>query len=457
MFLFCSFAAWSSSGVKPRKGPIAIKPYQVSGTVKGFKGGIITLLIFRDNYIHVDTITPQTDGSFSIAVKPKFVPCDFALRFVSNRKLLYVYARPGYKSIVNADFTDAKTPVYHFDGDAKEINEYNKTFYKYFNYVIITRDRENLIRSKNFKQYKSYIDSLKADCATQLLRVKNQADYRYKSNELATSATRMIFDYTIGHSDSATDPGFIAFVQGIDLNNFAYCTNGVTSMAINYYMGKEKQGTNTCSPIRFLSMLKAKVRNQAVINDLSTRYVIGYLGAPNENVEAIYAKYKAICTDKADLAKVAVKYNDTKIVKAGMKVPDVTLTDADGKQCRLSDFKGKLLYVDVWATWCGPCKKETPYLAQLVDKFKGNDKVCFVSISVDDDVAAWKSQMKKEKPAWNQYVSIGGFKSEVCTKLKIEAVPRFILIDKDGKFINPNADRPSSGSKIVDIINNNIK
>ena len=77
----------------------------------------------------------------------------------------------------------------------------------------------------------------------------------------------------------------------------------------------------------------------------------------------------------------------------GAVSPDFNSTDVDGKQYTLADFAGKYVYIDVWATWCGPCRKEAPYLAELEHKFNG-EGVYFVGLSCDKSREAWEKAVR---------------------------------------------------------------
>lgn len=117
----------------------------------------------------------------------------------------------------------------------------------------------------------------------------------------------------------------------------------------------------------------------------------------------------------------------------------------DGKKVALSDFKGKVVYVDVWATWCGPCKKEIPALQKLEEEMKGTD-VVFISYSVDElkDAEKWKKMVETEKLGGVQLMGDAAFKSSICVDYKINAIPRFLLFDKVGKIVSIDAPRPSN-------------
>jgi len=125
-----------------------------------------------------------------------------------------------------------------------------------------------------------------------------------------------------------------------------------------------------------------------------------------------------------------------------------------GGNTSLNDLKGKYVYVDVWATWCGPCKAEIPSL-KLVEKEYHDKDIEFVSISVDNGRGYKNKSKDAAKEGWKKMIAdkeMGGlqlyadkdWKSDFVTGYKINGIPRFILIGPDGNVINPDAPRPSS-------------
>jgi thiol-disulfide isomerase/thioredoxin len=130
----------------------------------------------------------------------------------------------------------------------------------------------------------------------------------------------------------------------------------------------------------------------------------------------------------------------------------------DGNVTSLSDLKGKYVYVDVWATWCGPCKAEIPSLKKVESMYHGKN-IAFVSISIDDDRrhggswetahTNWKKMVEEKELGGIQLFSPKGWKSEFIQDFKINGIPRFILIDPDGKIVSASAPRPSSDELIA--------
>lgn len=139
----------------------------------------------------------------------------------------------------------------------------------------------------------------------------------------------------------------------------------------------------------------------------------------------------------------------------------------NGTKTSLSDLKGKYVYVDVWATWCGPCKVEIPYLKKLEKMYKDRN-IEFVSLSVDDGRGyradtpeasrslaknAWRKMISEKQLSGIQLIAPKGWQSEFIQNYKIDGIPRFILIDTKGNILNPDAPRPSSPQIITTLEN----
>ena len=124
-----------------------------------------------------------------------------------------------------------------------------------------------------------------------------------------------------------------------------------------------------------------------------------------------------------------------------------------GGTTSLSDLKGKYVYIDVWATWCAPCKAEIPHLKQI-EKDYHDKNIAFVSISIDDDRSHkgswekanqdWRAMVKDKELGGIQLFAPKGWKSKFVTDYRINGIPRFILIDPNGNIVSPDAPRPSS-------------
>ncbi len=156
-------------------------------------------------------------------------------------------------------------------------------------------------------------------------------------------------------------------------------------------------------------------------------------------------------TEKYGLdAKYAAKFRERIAAVPGAAFPDVKLIDADGNEVSLAKFKGKYVYIDLWASWCVPCVKEVPFLQEL-EKSLQNQDVVFVSISTDSSEKPWRSRMEALKMHGNQWLNTDG---KLCDKLNVSGIPHFLIYDKEGHLHTYNAPRPSTGEQLKGILEN---
>lgn len=136
-------------------------------------------------------------------------------------------------------------------------------------------------------------------------------------------------------------------------------------------------------------------------------------------------------------------------LKSGMPLKDFSMTDTTCISFNLSDLKGKLIYMDVWATWCGPCREEFKYSKQLSTKHADRNDLVFLYVSKDSESEVWENFLKKNPDLKGTHGFQALYKDrppaddDVMQLYKISGIPRYVLIGKDGKIIDYNAARPS--------------
>ena len=150
-----------------------------------------------------------------------------------------------------------------------------------------------------------------------------------------------------------------------------------------------------------------------------------------------------------------IEFDDISIDKNNLIESDFYLEDVNGNKVSLSDFTGKLLYVDIWASWCGPCRHQFPYAKKLKEQFskKQLKKINFIYISIDADYNKWKESLKKLNLEGHQFISPPDKSNSASSHFNVSSIPRYIIIDRNGDVLYQNAKRPSDETLFDELLN----
>lgn len=194
-----------------------------------------------------------------------------------------------------------------------------------------------------------------------------------------------------------------------------------------------------CLPIITVSFRNSAIREYLVYDAL-------YRWLEDHGVKDFdkhYDYFKRNNKNKVYASQLEKTYLKKKLLAPGNYAPHFACYDYDGNMVSLSDFRGKYVYVDFWATWCKPCRNEIPHYVNLLKEYKDKD-IVFLSISLDNDKERWQEFIKDEKNNGKWLFAGNGFDSDVARLYQISGIPIFFLIDREGKIINSSAPRPSS-------------
>lgn len=237
------------------------------------------------------------------------------------------------------------------------------------------------------------------------------------------------------------DPDFIAFAESFDRNDPK--NNEDASRYLRWHMLRFPLPKTSNHAIEYFKTLPTVFKNKEVIDGFATEMMETTIKNAPADMDESFAYYKTFVSDTAAISRLQPLFDHYIKMKAGSKAAEFTMTDEKGKVWELSDFRGKAVYIDCWATWCGPCCMEIPYMEKLYDKLKNNKRVELISISLDDNKAKWMKKIKADKPAWKQFICPENFNSELAKNYDIDGIPRFLFFDKDGNVISLDAPRPS--------------
>lgn len=176
-----------------------------------------------------------------------------------------------------------------------------------------------------------------------------------------------------------------------------------------------------------------------------------------DDVEIAYKQ--ALNTITTDFWRDTLKayYSAVKRLKPGNLAPAFTLINDQGQSVSLNDFKGKVVFIDFWGVYCGPCIYDIKnYVPKLHEHYK-NKNVVFINICVDAKPAEWKDALKKYSLSGINLIAEGWANHPVCKAYNVTGIPHYVLIDKDGKIVQNNAPRASgfnltSGKNPIDVL-----
>ena len=319
--------------------------------------------------------------------------------------------------------------------------------------------------SKNEEAFRTRVSGLK----------KVQQDFLYNSNGLPKNFTKnetsninfnylnSLSNYERYHQYYAKEKDFKASdkilnsLKGLTFDSeedFQFSPH-FRDLASNHFREKAQDLVKTDSLEFDLAYLKilASIKNDRIRNKLlfdDAQYGITY----TDNLEAYYASYAKNSTNKENNIKITASYKKLQaLAKGNPSSKFMNYENNAGGTTSLEDLKGKYVYMDIWATWCGPCIAEIPYLKQTEKQYH-NKNIEFVSISIDriKDHKKWKKMIVDKELGGLQLFADNNWDSKFIQDYLIKGIPRFILLDPKGNIVSANAPRPSD-KKLIALFN----
>ena len=302
---------------------------------------------------------------------------------------------------------------------------------------------EAIREAGSFKESRERLANAYAPLREELAQIPNKPFVKYYQDEMKAKEENYSYYYpfcaTLLTGSCPDDPDFNAFIGKRKLSDEAF-ESTVSPYFINAaYMLKGIDVTEalkaaaSCTPDpsrkeKAMMLMLTQMVNAGNMEGLAEGYA--YFADTVQNEDYL---------DQADeLCKNAL------LLGAGADAPDIEFQDIDGKVYHLADFKGKPLYVDLWASWCGPCCEEIPHLAKFVESLGKDPGIVCISISVDEERDNWTAKLAEEKPAWPQFLATKAGQASISNQYFVTGIPRFMLFDADGKIASVNAPRPST-------------
>ncbi len=428
-----------------------------SGKIENLDGEKISV---RNSEKVINDITILDDGTFSDTLK-NIAPGYYTFKYANETSSFYL--KPGYNLNLSLNSKEFDESI-KYSGNGS--NENNYLAQKYLNEEGLGKlATYQYLGTLNEVDYIHKMDSIK-QLETTFLNNQKDLDTDFKSLEEASItygwanklSKHELYKRHVSKDDNykASD-NFYAFEKKLNIEDPNLLAVGNYKNYLNqYYAQKANQLAKKDSIENDMAMLKVvsqEVKSPKIKEFLlfgAAKYGVSY----TSNLQGYYDVFMANSTDGDHKKDITEKYN--KLIKLSKGQPSPKFLDYEnfkGGTTSLDDLKGKYVYVDVWATWCGPCKAEIPSLKKVEEKYH-NKNIAFVSMSIDrkKDYDKWRDMVAEKELSGVQLFAPNDWKSQFVTDYGILGIPRFVLIDPEGNIVTANAPRPSS-EKLIETFN----
>jgi len=397
------------------------------------------------------------DGSFIDTIRVK--TDTYILNDGKNRTSVYIDAGNNINISYNAnDFENSLI----FSGVGSEISNY--LFSKEKKEKELTGNSTEVYKLEEI-EYKTKFNEIKT-ASQEILATSIGISEEFKVKELRNINYSYLYQISIYqqyHEHYAEKPnfktteGFLEELKDLNYENeedftFSGDYEKLVTSHFDDEAAKIVEKDSIAEDIAFINIV-GTIPNETIKNRLlfdNAKYSVTY----TNDLETFYNEFMKVSTNEDNNKVITESYNKLKTVAKGEPSPQFeNYKNFAGGSTSLSDLKGRYVYIDVWATWCGPCKREIPFLQKVEKQYEGKN-IQFVSLSVDklDDLDKWKKMVKEEQLGGIQLYADKSWESDFVTGYLIKGIPRFILIDPNGIIVNSNAPRPSE-SKLIDLFN----
>ncbi|MGY3792521.1 TlpA family protein disulfide reductase [Aquimarina sp. 433] len=392
----------------------------------------------------------QEDGTFMDTLD---ITKNGYYRFSIGSESSEIYLKKGEDLTLSIDTKEFDESI-QYTGKAANVNSYLATKYLVKEKFEETEGQRDTLNNSNPVDFKQKILSHKNELSGLLTNSKindttfisEQQKYNHYDYLFHINFYLYYNPSTLSKSDSITTNSLEKELNSIDLTNESdFKTSNAYRFLVSSNYGREKRKQSFKDSIPYYDAFidgLSDVKNDYIRNSLMDE-MTWYISAGNPESEKIYKALMAKSTDTAFQRRITESFNKIKLLTKGNDSPTFDYENYNGGSTKLADLKDHYVYIDVWATWCKPCIAEIPSLKKLEKEY--DEKIKFVSISVDNkrDHDAWKTMIKEKELSGIQLFADNSWSSKFIRDYDVQGIPRFILIDKEGKIVNADAPRPS--------------
>ena len=366
-----------------------------------------------------------------------------------------------------------------FDGLSDLEFEFLNRFSSYHQSLI----KDVIVYNMNPDEYEIFVYGVKNKLNTFLETndydlVLSREDFRFFFiNYIKISYYNSLCEYILNYNNSNDNFNFKLIPYFLDESFYFESVNN----NFNFYLFKkyiynmtrllsyENSLNNSNQSIRlfFSSFFQFANKNlsQELLNSCLIQFILDYAFYIDKSFfNEIFNLFDGISNKEKDfiLSKYSVKSQGEENVVENLfnnNNYDFYLENNLGINVSFDDFLGKVLYIDIWASWCGPCRKLFPFSTALKKKFKKKQlkKIDFIYVSIDNDYEKWKNSIDKLQIDGKNFISPANKNNGIGQYFQVSSIPRYIIIDKSGNIVQENAKRPNDETlfnDLLELINN---
>jgi thiol-disulfide isomerase/thioredoxin len=430
----------------------------LSGKVPKFKGELISLQFFSTSVqTNIDQLDLQVSDEGYFKTTVPLMEDQIAFLFLGS-DIIKIHLKPKDSIYIDIQHDNAKRTQTFYGKGAKDAAwpEKQKTQFEYtFESPSFTQTILEEMSKRTPSGFKNYLDSV---IAVKLKYLKQEgkglspefinwqtAEIKYEWEAFKINYPTWFYSMRgINDKSLDVDSTYYDYLKSTTINNPAYLSSVNYRTWLKYYFMYQIKlaGRNFGSAELYQftnQFFKGEVLPIVKLNLWADVIQYGHIN----DAKTIYSLAQTELSKYPEFAILEARYKEKLPFTEGALAPPFTLRNIDGGKVSLGDYKGKVVYLDFWASWCGPCMREVPAGEELKKQFANAD-VVFLNISIDEDEGKWRESVRRNQISGTHLIANSSNNPDVLQAYKISSIPAYFLIGKDGRFIASPAPRPSS-------------
>ena len=422
--------------------------------------GVVAELTYFNEYLNNDRVVldlnSDPSGVFSLSLDFQ-EPLTAGLRL--GRTEIPLFLAPGDALTIEGDASrPLESIVYSGTGSAN--NAFLLSYQREVESKIGDRFVAQQAGQRDAEAFKQLLDSIYQEKMSFLNNGINNGGLSpefvaYIETRLTYERYGKLLDYPVMHQRANQLPeapfmeeAYSAFLQDKNifddskLENLAY-TNFLLSY-LTYYGQNNPEAADAGLPANQQTYVLAGKALSGLSRDFVQALMLGRELSYGEmdDAVALYSEYVGGNASVSYKNRIMAIYNNMQRLAPGNPAPDFTMTDINGNEVSLSDFRGKVVYLDFWASWCGPCMREMPYFKELKARMADQKDLVFVYVSIDTDTEAWRNTIDRHEIT-GVHFNTPGRERGVPALYNVKWIPSFFIIGKDGNMFDNRPPKPS--------------